>query len=358
MPQDSTVLKTQQNAPSDSVQFSAAQGIRTGEDSIVKSSAVNDTMVKMDTISVPVDAATVVSNNRNKPIKSKINPEKSQIANRDQQYIKLQQDFPPQNFLSVIPSHPARDVIPVFVQNHTGISTHTVASSLKEIPRKQNNQSFFKGSDWIIGVFILISILLAWVRVYFGKYLHKVTNSTHNYQASYSLYRDKNVLLQRVNISLNWVFFLSTGVFLYQLVQLNQITIPWLQSIQVFLFFLTGIGVFYLFRNMMVNITAYLFQQKELLGEYLYNVNLFYKNIGLFLIPVIVGIAYVNARYSMLLLYSGLAIVSVLFILRYLRGFQIILKNRVSVFYLILYFCTLEFLPVLVLYKFIQPYVT
>lgn len=75
--------------------------------------------------------------------------------------------------------------------------------------------------------------------------------------------------------------------------------------------------------------------------------------IGLLLFPVNLLLTYVN-NFSIqtFAIYSGLVILVLYLLLISLRLFYIFLKDVASLFYLILYLCTLEILPVVVLFKY------
>lgn len=75
--------------------------------------------------------------------------------------------------------------------------------------------------------------------------------------------------------------------------------------------------------------------------------------IGLLLFPVNLLLTYVN-NFSIqtFAIYSGLIILVLYLLLISLRLFYIFLKDVASLFYLILYLCTLEILPVVVIFKY------
>jgi hypothetical protein len=52
-------------------------------------------------------------------------------------------------------------------------------------------------------------------------------------------------------------------------------------------------------------------------------------------------------------LVTGLVLLSMAFIWKAIRGYQIIKRKDIAIFYLILYLCTLEILPLLLGYKFV-----
>ena len=72
---------------------------------------------------------------------------------------------------------------------------------------------------------------------------------------------------------------------------------------------------------------------------------------GISLLPVAVVIQFIHEEYSSLFLLIGAILIGILFIAHILRGLQIFIKEGVSIFYLFLYLCALEFLPILLAFE-------
>jgi hypothetical protein len=86
-------------------------------------------------------------------------------------------------------------------------------------------------------------------------------------------------------------------------------------------------------------------------SEFLFSLDNFNRVTGIILIPIVALIAfYPYENINFIVLLGGLTVVgSYLFLLQ--RGISILLKKQFSIFYLFLYLCTLEFLPLLLIYK-------
>jgi hypothetical protein len=88
--------------------------------------------------------------------------------------------------------------------------------------------------------------------------------------------------------------------------------------------------------------------------EYLFGVYQGYRFGALFLYILILLISYTlffpaNAGFM-----AGAAIMAILYLIRVIRLFIIFLNSNISIFYLILYLCALEILPVLIIIKYIS----
>jgi hypothetical protein len=207
--------------------------------------------------------------------------------------------------------------------------------------------------DWIAGIIILCLVLLSWIRIYFGKYFSQALQGLINFQISEKLFSDKNLLLQRVFTMLNLNFLLIGGLFVYLTFDHFKIDIFHYSPFLNYLLFIGGIVSLLIIKYLSTVAINWLFPKRTLLQEYFYQVQQFYKSLGLILLPLVIAIAYFNTPMGKNLIWPGIVLVIMLFIYRFFRGYKIIIHKDIKLFYLILYFCALEILPILVLCKFI-----
>jgi hypothetical protein len=99
---------------------------------------------------------------------------------------------------------------------------------------------------------------------------------------------------------------------------------------------------------MLMQVGAIIFEKQQLINEQIHSSYLINKNIGLMLLPIVFTAVYTNQIISNVILFSGLIIFAIATLYRLVRGFQIILKNGVLLYYAILYLCTLELLPLVI----------
>jgi hypothetical protein len=91
--------------------------------------------------------------------------------------------------------------------------------------------------------------------------------------------------------------------------------------------------------------------KKDLTDEYIFNVDLANQLLGLLLIPIVIGLAYIPFGKEVFIS-IGLIIIVFLYLFRLGRGIRIgLAKLKLSYFYLFLYLCTLEILPLAVLVR-------
>ena len=69
--------------------------------------------------------------------------------------------------------------------------------------------------DWLFGIIIGSLVLLAWLKLFYHKFLDQMMQSVTNHQLSVKLLRDQNIFSKRVAIALNLNFVFIGGAFVY-----------------------------------------------------------------------------------------------------------------------------------------------
>jgi hypothetical protein len=209
-------------------------------------------------------------------------------------------------------------------------------------------------NDWIIGVIIfsimLFSIVYASSKTFFTAtirfFLFRGTTEKEN--KATKLFRWESMLL---NISS--IFIIS--IFAYFAVSYNGIMTGNLTVFKIWLFS-TGIIVIALILRHFICITIGLISGlTEIFNNYIITVYQAYKLTGFFIFIVTVLFFYtplINAKSYFI---TGCTVVAIFYLIRVFRLFFLFINYKVSIFYLILYLCALEVLPVLILIKYF-PY--
>ena len=216
-----------------------------------------------------------------------------------------------------------------------------------QLPVRQVNVEKY---DWLTLVFLILLVLLASVRLSWGKYLVSLFHSVVNYSTSNRMYQEKNSSLLHGAFRLDILFCLVFAAFIFQLFNYFRIDIHY-RSFSLYLFSLTLVLGYIIFKKLIYRFSGMLFEKPAETGEYLFNLDIFNRVTGLILFPVVSVIAFYPFSNTSIPIFTGVFVVAVLYILLLSRGFLILLKKQFSIFYLFLYFCTLEFLPLVLLYK-------
>ncbi len=119
------------------------------------------------------------------------------------------------------------------------------------------------------------------------------------------------------------------------------------QTLYIFLFlFLYHMAVLCL-----THLIAWVFNTPHIGEEIVVNVWSFHILAGLIVSPFLIALFFVEAYAIHTLLVIIISCLGIFFLVKFFRWVQIFFVHRISIFYMILYLCTFEVIPFLVLYK-------
>ncbi|MBE8722802.1 DUF4271 domain-containing protein [Sphingobacterium pedocola] len=204
--------------------------------------------------------------------------------------------------------------------------------------------------DWIIGVLILLFLSIGLIRFFFPVDFQRIIESYYNERELQQISKEDNMMTSWPYIFLYLIFSLSLGLFLsiYQsrfddINALNPINFLKISGIVALLF---GLKI------LIIRIIAFIFEIERMVREYITILYLVYFNSMLFLMPVLLFVTFLPKTYFNFLLILFSIIVSILFLYRFLRtAWGLLGHHKFSIFYLILYLCSLEITPILILVK-------
>jgi hypothetical protein len=211
--------------------------------------------------------------------------------------------------------------------------------------------------DWLIAFIIGSLIILAWLKLFFNKFFDQIIVSMWNFQLGSKFLRDQGIFSRRVGLVLNINFLLIGGLFIYLVLTHFNINPLSLKPLYAYILYTSILTILLLIRYILTTLTGFIFNQQIYFREYLYHILIIYKNLGIFFIPIVFCIAYIQENLRIYVIICALAIIAMAYLFRFIKGFQLIIKKDVLIFYLILYLCTLEILPVLFYYKFFSGWI-
>lgn len=215
---------------------------------------------------------------------------------------------------------------------------------MQEIPQKI-------ATEWLALIFFIIVLALTWVKVNYSRRFIQLFNAVINQRLLRQLMRQELVFSHRASIVLIAVSLLSFSSFAY----LSDVTFGWKVFGEPgweswFKYFIT-IALIYLIKALSIQLIQILADGDWSLNEYRYNIFLLNKAAGILILPFSLLVAYSDPGVQRWTAIIGLIILAMLFLFRLGRGFTNALRNRVPLFYIILYFCSLEILPLMLLHK-------
>lgn len=207
---------------------------------------------------------------------------------------------------------------------------------------------------WLFGFLLLVVALLMVIRIFYRKSFSDLASSFFSLRYSSQLVRDDNILLQRATIILSIIFNLTVALFLYQLVTALKWQLPFnITGFRAFIFFALVISAMYALKFVILKIAGFIFDISQEMEAYVFSVFLINNIFGLLLLPVvIINFLYPNLIISQFMGIAVLCIAGIFLLYRFIRGVLISRESgKHAPVYLFLYFCALEFAPLLVLVK-------
>ncbi len=235
-------------------------------------------------------------------------------------------------------------------------TTITTQVSARIQGQNESTQKDFN-PDWFIAMIIGSLVVLAWLKLFFNKFFDQVIISMWNFQLGSKFFRDHGIFSRRAGLVLNINFLLISGLFIYLVLTHFNINPLSLNPFPAYLLYTGILTILLLSRYILTSLTGKIFNQEESFREYLYHILIIYKNLGIVFIPIVFCIAYIQENLRIYFIITALVLIALAYLFRFVKGLQLIIKKDVFIFYLILYLCTLEIMPVLFCYKFFSGWI-
>ncbi len=325
---------------------------------------------KQDSITAVITDTTAEANKTApKPIKKTVKPGKitkkipqKKIVEKPQEEKELtdtmatsivpqEQDFQPFTLFSHLTEQDSSVYSPhsqKFIKSETALGR-----AVAEVSPVQRNFQPVKEKGWVLGIASLTIVILIIIKIYFQKQFETIISSTVNLQVSDKLMREKNVIVRRIFLLLNINFVIILALYLYIVFQRFSINVDGLSGLKLFLLLFAVLSGIQFIRIVLLHVIGQVFHSMPLFREYIHNSYLLNKNLGLYLLPVVISIFYLSHKNADIVFYFATALVFLSILYKYIRSIQIILRYKVFYFYSFLYLCTLEILPALVGFKFV-----
>ncbi|MEQ1732305.1 MAG: DUF4271 domain-containing protein [Bacteroidia bacterium] len=214
-----------------------------------------------------------------------------------------------------------------------------------------NNDGFFVG---LLLAVSLLTYLLYTQRKRFNNILNAVIADRYFNQ----LVREENTLVQRVFLILTLIFALVLPLFLFQVINYYHWNTADIKGFGLYIVLLLILAIMYFIKIITASFLGYVFEMDELVKSHFYNVFLTNNLLGLVLLPIVALGAYSYQLPQSLLIHLGIGAIIISYTFRTLRSLYMNVGFKGgAVYHLFLYFCTLEILPLVVLFKLLKSIV-
>lgn len=207
--------------------------------------------------------------------------------------------------------------------------------------------------DWMLGIFILITFILLLNKILNPKKWAQQLQILFSKRAFEQQLRDEKdfrspfLYTQFIASSLTIALFIMQW-FNFQTLFINK-EFEFYSFLKI-LIALVGLLLLYFISQ---KIAGFIVNKGKLVSEYLLSTLLLFNLAGFIMFPVCIGLAYAHAIPSSILINSGMFIMGFLFFIKLYKGLTIASSyNSLHLFYLFLYICTLEILPLGIAVKF------
>jgi len=203
--------------------------------------------------------------------------------------------------------------------------------------------------DWTFFLVVIGWVIFASLKFGFSKYIVQVFQSIFNFSAAARLYRERGYSNNFGMFRLNLIFFLLLPFSIYLIARDNGMSIGFAGIEFYLILFLVGNGYFML-KILLYKLLGSVFSQRETTGELVFNMMLFHNVLGMILLPVATIHSMVPA-FGPFSLFIVPVLIVIFYLMSIIRSIYFAVREGISIFYLILYLCTLEILPILLVVK-------
>ncbi len=202
---------------------------------------------------------------------------------------------------------------------------------------------------WIHLSFLFWLIVMLFIRQSYMFRLRQIILATYSQQQARQLYREGNILKQGFPVLLMFLFTFSLSLFAFEAIKFQFPGSFNLSFGQSFLLLFGAIIFLHFTKFISIWLLGFLFETRQISGRYLNEHYIFYISEGIILLPLLILYIYSGA---ILFMYIAVIVLFALWIYRLFRAVIVGLDcTNYSRSYLFLYLCTLEVLPIFLLYK-------
>jgi hypothetical protein len=201
--------------------------------------------------------------------------------------------------------------------------------------------------------YLLAGLLLYFslIRILFNKYLTNLMGLVFRGSLKQKQIREQLLQTPLPSLLLNIYFVMISGLYLVFLMQHFQLASN--RGFWTLLVYCTmATGVVYLTKFLVLKFTGWIFNMREAADTYIFIVFLVNKLLGVFLMPVLLLLAFSPANWNGVIITLSLVMVFISFAYRYLISFAPVRREvKVSQFHFFMYLCAFEIIPLLLIYK-------
>ena len=222
---------------------------------------------------------------------------------------------------------------------------------LDQIPQYQPGNAIARGELWIVASIAFLLILFAFLKHVFDKQLTIIIQSFFSNRVLSNINKDDNLFTSWPFLILFIHFGFTIGLFFFLVAKYQALNFAE-NGFQVFVSISIAIIVFYIFKIVVLRLLGFFFNLQKPINEYISILYLSYFNAALLFLPLVIAFALSPPQYGEFYMVLAIVLLVLIFTFQLIRAsINVLSQNRFSKVYLLLYFCTLEICPILILIK-------
>lgn len=204
---------------------------------------------------------------------------------------------------------------------------------------------------WMLFILLLSLMVIAYVKVSYPKRFKLLAKTVIQWKVAKQIIRFEKVYTHPVNLVLNLIFLLSVPLFFSLSYALSYES--YANIFRLYLTVLLPLTIYIFSKLFLYKFSQWLLSESEVIEDYVFQANLFNKCLGICYLILSCLLLYSNIP-PQLIIRIGIALLFFLFIVQVIRGVIIGRSYSRNLFMIILYLCTLEILPWLILIKMVK----
>ena len=233
----------------------------------------------------------------------------------------------------------------VLLAKNRYINSNSKPVSLSELPHSP------LGKEFLFYLLCLVLLILGLFRTFFTGYFKNLFRVYFNTSLRQTQLSDQLQQATLPSLILNIFFAITAGIYIWLL--FNFYHPPRLFSGRALLpFCIVSIAVLYFCKFCILKFMGWISDVQESTNSYIFAIFLVNKITGIFLVPIIILLAFVNRQWLPAILNVSFMIVGLLFLSRYVKSYGAIEKKiPLNPLHFIIYIAGAEIIPLFILYK-------
>ena len=211
------------------------------------------------------------------------------------------------------------------------------------------NKGFIDG--WQTILLLMAFFLLSLTKAFANNRFKQSIRALINYGVAQEINREEKVFFHRGNILTTTIYLITSSLFIYHLKQVVDTTVLDEDNLLFYILIIVAIFFIYGIKFLFSKILFFVFNDSTLSSEYIFNVSLYNNLLGILLLPLLSIVYFTTISFNSAVLYLFVPSIAIVFLMRVLRLIVIGNSKGISFLYIFLYICTLEILPLVVMYR-------